>query len=880
MRRRTVIVHGPLALRMRRQQAADESALGLTLASLPLLAARLAGGFIRPVTSDDLEPAVRMAIDEGGFAELGVLRGLPGVARAATKTLRAMWDADIGVEEGSTPRLADLALLERRIRLALPPGIILPRSLRDLALLRVQHAPHVVGDIELDRVPDIAPIWRPLLAALCGVVSVRWVSPGTDRLAWFGGEVVRAMPVEAAPTPRVVTCSNPRSEVIEALRWARQLITSGKTKPEEVAITAASTDEWDDHVLTLSRSAELPVHMSNGVPALSTEDGQACAALADILLNGLSQQRVRRLFVHSVGKSERLRSLPRDWAVGISRDAGLFEPAHWKTALERARQHRTDDVDVVGTIMPAVDNLAKGVSIAAVAGTEFLRPAARELWSRALRSAPVEALALSLHDLRVTHAEEAACSIVWCPAHHLVGAPRRWVWMMGMTSGSWPRKRREDPLLPDHLFPRDRLDWDPVTERQRHNFRVICTHAIGGSYVSHSRRNAAGGQLPASPLLLPFGKPLDLRLSRIPRHAFSEADRLLARPQDAQATPRVRSALAGFADWQASEITAHDGRVDRKHPVIDRALAQAQSATSLRRLLRDPISFVWRYALGWRATTLQSQPLELDARLYGELVHELLHQAVDFLELGHGYMRASQPEVRTALAHAVSAVAETWPLERAVPPRLLWQHTLRVAERLAFKALTTDATFAPGARCWTEVPFGSCKHAAGKVPWDPTAEVFIPGTAVTIRGSIDRLDLDTAGTTVSVTDYKTGAQPQRAGEIIIGGGAELQRVVYAIAARQLLPDARAVVARLFYLAEDVPIARELKDVQRVVGDLSGYVAAACELLDSGKTLPGLQRDEHDEYRFAMPATIETYLKTKDRALRREFGRYVRIWSAR
>jgi hypothetical protein len=880
LRRRTIIVYGPLALHMRRQLAADRVELGLALSSLPLLASRLAGGFIRPVTSDDLEPAIRLALEQGGFAELGGLERLPGAARAAAKTLRSIWDADLNLAGSSTPRVRDLTLLEARIRRSLPSGAMLPRALRDLALERVHHAPGTIGDVELERVPVVAPIWRPLLAALCNVVSVRWFSPDAEDLKWFPGEIVHLIPPETAPTARVVTCSNPRSEVIEALRWARQLISSGKATPEEIAITAASTSDWDDHIFTLAKGGELPLHMSNGVPALSTEDGQACAALADLLLNGLSQQRVRRLLTFAAGQSEGLRQLRSDWAAGVSVNAGLFELAHWRTALERAQARRSDGVDVLGVVMPALELLSRGVCVAVEAGTQFLRLTAQLLWSRALRAAPAEALMLSLQDLRVTHSADAANSIAWCPASHLVGAPRRWVWLMGMSSGAWPRKRREDPLLPDHLFPRDSLEWDAAAMRQRRNFSAICAQAFGGSYISRSRSNAAGGRLPASPLLISLPKPINLLRARIPRHAFSEADRLLARPRDAIANPRTQSALNAFADWQSIQITAHDGQFNGKHPVVDRALTQPQSATSLRRLLRDPISFVWRYALGWHPTTMQSQPLELDPRSYGELVHELLRRTVDHLELGPGMSQASHEEIRLALADAVAQVLEEWPLARPVPPGLLWPHTLRHSEALALRALTSGAACEAGTRSWTEVPFGSDEEVAGDWPWSPTAKVIIPGTSVSIRGKIDRLDWNGAAGSVWVTDYKTGTRPARADRLIVGGGSELQRIVYALAPKQLLPRAEKVVARLFYLIEEAPLARELSDIDRAIADVSGYVAEACALLTAGKALPGLQPDEHDEYRFAMPATLESYLKkVKDRALRRAFGRFTRIWGA-
>lgn len=48
----SVAVDGPLALRMRRLDAAREGATGRQILTLPLLAARLAGGFIAPASQE------------------------------------------------------------------------------------------------------------------------------------------------------------------------------------------------------------------------------------------------------------------------------------------------------------------------------------------------------------------------------------------------------------------------------------------------------------------------------------------------------------------------------------------------------------------------------------------------------------------------------------------------------------------------------------------------------------------------------------------------------------------------------------------------------------------------------------------------------------
>jgi hypothetical protein len=189
-----------------------------------------------------------------------------------------------------------------------------------------------------------------------------------------------------------------------------------------------------------------------------------------------------------------------------------------------------------------------------------------------------------------------------------VGAPRPYVWLLGLTSGTWPRRSREDPLLPDHLLSKNLLDSDPIGNQQRRSFELIREQASGACMISRSRRSAQGGLLPISPLLASLGPAKALKRGRIPDHAFSETDRLLARPQDAAASPRIRAAMNCWSDWSAAKVTEHDGRVRAHHPVIESALRRPQSATSLGRLLRNPLAFVWRYTLGWHAPALVEEP--------------------------------------------------------------------------------------------------------------------------------------------------------------------------------------------------------------------------------------------------------------------------------
>ena len=166
MKRRVIVVDGPLAFRMRRVEAARASVLGLEVLSLPLLAARLAGGFRRFADRDLLAPAIAEALGKGNFKDIDSVRGLPGMVRAVMQTLDRVWTADLDLEAFATtsPRLSDLALIEQRVRAALPAGAMLPRDGRDAALARIQFAPAICGSVTLDGLVDVDPIWRPLLS--------------------------------------------------------------------------------------------------------------------------------------------------------------------------------------------------------------------------------------------------------------------------------------------------------------------------------------------------------------------------------------------------------------------------------------------------------------------------------------------------------------------------------------------------------------------------------------------------------------------------------------------------------------------------------------------------------------------------------------------
>ena len=369
---------------------------------IPQLATRLAGGFTCPITAEYLDPAIQRALDQGGLAELEPVRRLPGMARAVARTLRKVWDADVDLRvlgDAKHGRIGELAIIEKRVSQHLPKAMLTPRNLRNAALERIEYASLLIGPLSMDGLSYVAPVWRPLIEALGKVVAVEWRAPKQADAEWFSGALAIAAPAGAI-APSVVSCADPHHEVVESLRWARNLITSGAAKPHEIAIASASTFAWDDHFLGLSADTGLRLHFAHGIPALSTRDGQCCAALADVLLHGLSQQRVRRLFLLSQGQGLALDRLPERWLSALPRGATLPSLEDWQRAVNAAKA-RDVSLASIEAVLPMLTVLIKGPSASSEAAAVFLRGRSLQIWEAATRSAPADAIELSLQNARL-----------------------------------------------------------------------------------------------------------------------------------------------------------------------------------------------------------------------------------------------------------------------------------------------------------------------------------------------------------------------------------------------------------------------------------------------------------------------------------------------
>jgi hypothetical protein len=255
-----------------------------------------------------------------------------------------------------------------------------------------------------------------------------------------------------------------------------------------------------------------------------------------------------------------------------------------------------------------------------------------------------------------------------------------------------------------------------------------------------------------------------------------------------------------------------------------------------------------------------------------------LDRALRTLEAGGGLSVADPNQIAAAVDQAVTETADLWESDRAVPPTVIWQRTLTDARLLAHRALTYNSESLPNARCYAEVPFGGSKvRSDGTVPWDAAAVVEIPGVGLRIAGYIDRLDISGDGRRALVRDYKTGRPPKDG--IVLNGGKELQRCLYAFAAKALLGNEVTIAASLFFPRDQLDL--QLSDPDATLGEISGYLRAARASLGAGHSLTGPDAgDVYDALAFALPANAAaTYCKRKLAAITERLGDAVSVWEA-
>jgi hypothetical protein len=581
--------------------------------------------------------------------------------------------------------------------------------------------------------------------------------------------------------------------------------------------------------------------------------------------------------------------VPSKWWRGLPENAPLLDAAAWRAALSSTSDPgEANSEEAVRALGNLIEALALGLKRAGEIGAVLLRGRSLAIWERALTEGPPEALDVTLASLTLPDQVPQEANIVWAPAASLASDPRPWVWLVGLTSRAWPRRQGENALLPNHIVESSLLDPLPVHQADRRDFDTILKTTGRQVICSRARRDTQGRINGVSPLYPRGAKEIYRQRARIPEHAAGWSDRLFARPEEFEGLPVALSARSCWVDWHTERLTAHDGLIKANHPLVVAALNRRQSATSLAKLLRDPLGYLWTYGFRWQEPDETEEPLKLEPLAIGSILHAALEHAVSDLERVKqgGFGLADDAAIAEAVKNALEAVASEWERTQPFPPPVIWERKLEDLRALAIAALGYREQSLAGQRSWAEIPFGGDRNAENltperraALPWNPMTAVVIPETVVAIGGSIDRLDLDGAATIARVTDYKSGRPPKKNKPLIVKGGAELQRCLYAYAVRSLVPSAKEVQTRLLFPKGEDKGLYPLENPEAALVALAGFVAAAHRYIEAGTLLPGAgAEDEFNDLAFALPGGAkESYFELKSSLIRQRLADLSSLW---
>jgi hypothetical protein len=434
-----------------RLAAARQRRHGLQIMTFEQLAARLAGGMSRLVDDETLRAIVQTTLPAIALGELDSIKTLPGMVGAVSDTLRKAWHAGLDLQACAAehPRLESMARLEEAVLAALPPAMARPVDLVAIALQRLDHVDALFGPIEIVGITELSPCWRPLLHAIARRAPVRWVAGPRSIPAWLDSCLIDMVQTEpCVPNVLTVSASTAYHEAVEAMRWARRLITSGKAEPAEIAIASVNPADYDDFFLALRADANLDLHFVHGVKLLACREGQAAAALADILVRGLSQTRMRRLAPLLSSYPGPFQALPQGWTRVLPAEAPLASPQAWERLIANLKDSDwPDGVNHSSELHDIVSLVSRGIHAAQVVGETLLSGKALAIWQRALLAGPAASLDLTLEALKQDDSLDACVSVAWMPASALAASPRPFVRLLGLNSSRWPRGISEDRIL-------------------------------------------------------------------------------------------------------------------------------------------------------------------------------------------------------------------------------------------------------------------------------------------------------------------------------------------------------------------------------------------------------------------------------------------------
>ena len=250
--------------------------------------------------------------------------------------------------------------------------------------------------------------------------------------------------------------------------------------------------------------------------------------------------------------------------------------------------------------------------------------------------------------------------------------------------------------------------------------------------------------------------------------------------------PWLSDGLAAEAARCSDTLTPWDGVFSAPAPELDpRVNGQPMSASRIQMLAECPFGYFLQHVL---KLSPPDEPEEngstwLDPRGIGSLIHRVFRRFCQ--ELSDAKRRPAYPVDLAALD--TLADEELGAMRARVPPRSELAFARRRDEvRFACRTfLVSEAARAADIEPVAfEVAFGIVDEERPGEARDPVEIALAGGRSFRLRGSIDRVDRDTAGR-FHVWDYKTGAAMYTREELGIAAGRQIQPALYALAWEEL-----------------------------------------------------------------------------------------------
>lgn len=670
-----------------------------------------------------------------------------------------------------------------------------------------------------------------LRAVLAGSPAATLYVPGRAAEGEFcaGYEFARRFVLALDRSPANAACIAPASTTLTAASFAsareeadatcdaiRELLDSG-TGSDRIAITARAFTAPQLEVWSRAAARRsITLNLTTTLPLVQTRAGRVVRLLMSIEGDGWPRSQVVELIEGGLKPLESFRGT----SARIDHDARRRNIAGGDPARLQAHAAGDEQLAPYVTALRAIEAIASGIPERAAAAAwgdrivrwrELLAPE-HEIDLPALSE--IDAIVDALDALGDTPVTRASVIEMIEGAHVTFDRERSGVWIgdfmqirgrtfdsvfiTGTDATRLPQQRTPDPVVPDDL--RERTGVRRIGDGRDEEsmlFRLIVDSSRGVT-LSWSRKDDAGGELQASPLITSeltarfpreqaviLGRTAKFVSERFPMarrdraFAVEERHRILRDPSHPMPEPVAASLTAAAAAGMGG---VHDGYLsgDALPPERIAALLETSSPTALEHYGSCPHRFMLHAVLNIRDLDDPVDSLDLNPRDKGTLQHrvmevlyrERLDELLELAQSGHPRARL-RPLVAGAVDAAFDEDADKRPPHRTVFRRIAAEQMTEALLTSIIDDLRNMLTtgFRPQEYEYT---FGSVRDRETE---RPAVSLAFGPLSVQVRGSIDRIDFAEDGR-VRIVDYKSSSRSYEKLEEHVLEGRQLQLVLY------------------------------------------------------------------------------------------------------